>query len=733
MKLRFDLPTEAQALLALEEGETVVYCVPLDRPAPGRPDAFVSDAWFVVSRQHLWILRDGQCEVKKTIADLKKVKCESQVHGGFLIVTDQEDRETLLARFSMRNIVRVSYAAQGADLFCQGQMDELVESDEPEKYCLKCGRALPGTNECPYCGNKGMTFKRMLRVCKNYKGKFALIAGLMVVNSLVSLFMPKIQQTFIDDKLTTGQGTLLDVGLFVVMMLSCVAVIIVVNSVKYVQCVALGASISTDLRHQMYEKIQMLSLSFIKERKPGELMNRVSRDTAQIRQFMEEVFSGMFSCLITMIGTLICMLRIDVVLTLLTCCLVVFVIVLTRLFWSRIHRIFHKQWVRDDHMRNGLQDVISGIRVVKSFGREKQEAAKFQADVESFCELQKKNEGFWALFFPILTFIMGGGSYIAIFFGGTRVLAGDMTLGVLMQFVTYTGFLYGPLSWMTHMPRAIMQLMTSMNRIYDVMEEQPRITNRQAAKKITIQGRVDFEDVTFGYHSYEPVLEHVDLHVEPGEMIGLVGASGTGKSTLINLIMRLYDVNRGTLRIDGTDIRDIDQDCLHGQIGVVLQETFLFSGTVLDNLRYAKPEATLTEIIMAAKAANAHDFICKLPDGYNTYVGEKGFNISGGERQRIAIARAILNNPRLLILDEATSALDTESEFLIQQAMKRLIHGRTTFSIAHRLSTLKDADRLVVIDGKRIAEVGSHNELMEKKGIYYGLVQAQIEMAKRKE
>lgn len=213
-------------------------------------------------------------------------------------------------------------------------------------------------------------------------------------------------------------------------------------------------------------------------------------------------------------------------------------------------------------------------------------------------------------------------------------------------------------------------------------------------------------------------------------MIGLVGASGTGKSTIINLIMRLFDVDRGSITIDGIDIREIKQRSLHSQLGVVLQETFLFSGTILNNLRFANPEATMEDIIKAAKAANAHDFICKTPDGYNTYVGEKGFTLSGGERQRIAIARAILNNPKLLILDEATSALDTESEYLIQQALDRLTEGRTTFAIAHRLSTLRNADRLVVIDGHGIAEIGTHNELLEKKGIYYGLVTAQLEMAK---
>jgi len=241
---------------------------------------------------------------------------------------------------------------------------------------------------------------------------------------------------------------------------------------------------------------------------------------------------------------------------------------------------------------------------------------------------------------------------------------------------------------------------------------------------------VQFKDVVFGYSSHEQVLDGVTLDVKAGEMIGLVGPSGAGKSTLINLVMRLYDVDEGSISVDGIDIRDYNTESYHSQIGVVLQETFLFAGSVLQNIRFSNPNATMNEIIMAAKIANAHDFICRLPDGYNTYVGEKGHNLSGGEKQRIAIARAILNNPKILILDEATSALDTESEYLVQQALERLRHNRTTFAIAHRLSTLRCADRIAVVDDHKIAEIGSHNELLKKKGIYYNLVMAQLQMNK---
>ena len=305
-----------------------------------------------------------------------------------------------------------------------------------------------------------------------------------------------------------------------------------------------------------------------------------------------------------------------------------------------------------------------------------------------------------------------------------------MTPGELMQFVAYTGMLLGPLHSMTYLPREIVNMTTSLERIYDILGEEPGIKSKEDAIKKEIDGNVKFEGVVFGYHTHQPVLDGVSLEVKAGEMIGLVGPSGAGKSTLINLVMRLYDVDEGTVFIDGIDIRDYNTECFHSQIGVVLQETFLFAGSVVDNIRFAKPEASMSEIILAAKAANAHNFICKLPDGYNTYVGEKGHNLSGGEKQRIAIARAILNNPKILILDEATSALDTESEYQVQQALERLRQNRTTFAIAHRLSTLRKADRIAVIDDHKIVEVGSHNELLKNKGIYYNLVMAQLQMNK---
>ena len=491
----------------------------------------------------------------------------------------------------------------------------------------------------------------------------------------------------------------------------------------------LGSRMSMDLRRRLFTKIEELSLSFQDSRKPGDLMNRVTGDTREIRDFMENTFTGMFTYIITFIGALVIMLSMNVRLTLISMIFVPLMWILHKLFWGKIRRIFSSQRRREDNFNSRLQDVIQGMKIVKCFGKEKYEAENFDRVAGENAEIQEKNEVFWAKFQPFLGFVLNFGTLAVLYFGGVDSLKGTgFSVGEMVQFVGYSNMLFGPLGWFTWLPRRLMRLEVSMSRIDDVMSKTPDITVSENPVRKTPEGRVEFKNVTFGYKNYEPILNNVSFKAEKGEMIGLVGESGAGKSTVINLLMRLYDTDEGEILIDGVDIKDYDPETLHGMMGVVLQENFLFSGTIFENIRFSCPNASPEQVIMAAKTAGAHDFICKFPDGYNTYVGEKGHRLSGGERQRIAIARAILSDPKILILDEATASLDTESEFMIQRAIDRLKSGRTTFAIAHRLSTLKNADRIIVIDNHRVAESGSHKQLMEHGRIYKGLVEAQLEM-----
>lgn len=395
-----------------------------------------------------------------------------------------------------------------------------------------------------------------------------------------------------------------------------------------------------------------------------------------------------------------------------------------------MHRIYRRQWFVGSHANTIMHDIFGGIRVVKVFGMEKTEADKYGATVLKERNVREQNETLWNFIIPATNLLMELGEFVILYYVGTKILNKQMTLGELTQMTSYIMLIYGPLRYFSRLPRKLVRTGTSVAKVFEIIDEENDVADAESARNMDIDGTVEFKNVCFGYNSHETVLQNISFTAGKGEMIGIVGHSGAGKSTLINLIMRLYDANSGEILIDGVNIRDISQESLRSQTGVVLQETFLFSGTVYDNIAYAKPSASRDEVIRAAKLSGAHKFIIKLPDAYNTVVGERGNTLSGGERQRIAIARAILCNPKILILDEATSALDTKTEKLIQDALAQLIKNRTTFAIAHRLSTLRNATRLIVLDKGEIAEVGTHDELVRKKGIYYGLVMAQRQMAK---
>lgn len=727
MKLQYALPAWAAALTGIDL-QVVRYCVPYDLAPDG---TLLKDGCLVVTRERLLVLGNERVLDEVPLEKGTKIVCSPQVDCGLLLAR-QEDGERFLCRFTMRHMVRISYVAKGATLLAEG-IDRLVESRERELHCEKCGRILPGAALCPKCdGGRSLGLKHYWDLCSRYTLPLLLLTVLTGVVAVINVGTQFIQRDFIDNVLRPATGTLADVARFFGIMLVLTLITITLNISNTLWSNHLGTRVSRDLRARVFDKINQLSLSFLNIRQAGELMNRTVEDTNRVREFMQQTMAQMFTNLFTMAGAFILMLVMNWKMALLAVAFAPLAMLLVRLFHRKEHRIFRQQWIVDDRLNDRLQDVISGIRVVKSFGQEKRETERFRAAAGRLMQIQRRNEIFWATLYPFVTILMTAGTYFVMYFGGVHVLEGSMTPGQLIQFIAYTGMLYGPLGYVSRLPRMLVWLVNSLERIYDILDEEPDIRDRPDSKDHPIEGNVELENVTFGYRSYEPVLEGIDLSVRPGEMIGLVGSSGAGKSTIINLLMRLYEVDDGEIRIDGRPLAELSKQSLHSQIGVVLQETFLFSGTVFDNIRYANPSADERQVIEAAKMANAHEFITKLPDGYDTYVGEKGYTLSGGERQRIAIARAILHNPRLLILDEATSSLDTETEYQIQEALGRLIKGRTTFAIAHRLSTLREADRIVVIDKHRVAEVGSHNELMRQKGIYYGLVMAQLDMHKVK-
>ncbi len=725
MELNQKLDSKKLNMLKAFTNDAPIYCIPIDLTLQG---TFATDFYVGATASGVFVF-EGETLNYIPFEKIEKAFNRVQTNGGMLTL-EMNGEEILLARCSMRYASGVASLARGINILLKGNTERRVINNAREKRCRKCGRVLPGTIACPKCDKSGGNISRFLDICKQNKVVFAVIIFFMLLDALIGISKEYILRFFVDEHLVTGKGTVFDILSFFAVYLGAILIGLLIFYFKAFFCGKLGVTIVHQLRKRLSEHLQKMSLSNFNTRSTGEIVERVMGDTARVRRFFNGAFCSIFNQIFYIVGVVIIMLIMNWKLALLTFVFVPFVLLFTKTFWPKIHRMFGGLWRKIDGIQNKLQDVLSGIRIVKTYGREKSEIDEFCKANETHAILNYKNERFFAIFYPIITLLFTFSTYVIIYAGGLDVLKGNMTPGELMQFVAYTGMLLGPLHSMTYLPREIVNMTTSLERIYDILGEEPGIKSKEDAIKKEIDGNVKFEGVVFGYHTHQPVLDGVSLEVKAGEMIGLVGPSGAGKSTLINLVMRLYDVDEGTVFIDGVDIRDYNTECFHSQIGVVLQETFLFAGSVVDNIRFAKPDATMSEIILAAKAANAHNFICKLPDGYNTYVGEKGHNLSGGEKQRIAIARAILNNPKILILDEATSALDTESEYQVQQALERLRKNRTTFAIAHRLSTLRKADRIAVIDDHKIVEVGTHNELLKNKGIYYNLVMAQLQMNK---
>jgi ATP-binding cassette subfamily B protein len=483
-----------------------------------------------------------------------------------------------------------------------------------------------------------------------------------------------------------------------------------------------------DLRADLFRALQFLPLRFYDKRKIGSLISRMNNDSDMVEGYL--IFDAPFilSNAAMVVGILGLLFYMNWELALYVLLPVPPIILGSSLIWSRLQGYWRRWSARWSRLSVHLNESIAGIRVVKAFAQETRESDRFDQRNHALRNISVSAERSWLVFFMVTNFFMSFGAFFVWYFGGVQILEGQLKLGALMAFISYLWMLYQPLKWFGDFYSFMVRAFAGAERIFEVIDARSEpFDNPNAVPMPQIKGHVHFKKAAFAYDPGKIVLRDVDLEVQPGEMIGLVGKSGVGKSTLINLITRFYDASRGRVEIDGVDIRDIRLEDLRSQIGLVAQQSFLFNGTISENIAYGKPNASFDEILRAAYAANAHEFIVKKPDGYDMVVGEQGNKLSGGEKQRIAIARAILHDPKILILDEATSSLDTPTEKKIQEAIARLVAGRTTFAIAHRLSTLRSASRLVVLDAGKIAEIGTHAELMERRGIFYNLVQTQQE------
>lgn len=491
----------------------------------------------------------------------------------------------------------------------------------------------------------------------------------------------------------------------------------------------LSERIAADLRNRTYAHLQSLSLEFYSGRRTGDLMSRVGSDTDRISFFLQVYALDFANDVLTILMTAFILLSINPVLALVTLCPLPVIAWLVHRVRKRLRRGFqtgNRAW---SDMTSVLADTIPGIRVVKAFAQERREIERFRQSNQRVLQANDKVNTVWSFFGPMVALLTDMGILVVWAFGAWYIFKGNVTVGVLTAFVAYISRFYTRLDSMSRMAAAVQRAAASAQRVFEILDRVPSVAEPAHPVHLPeMRGEIEFRGVGFHYGN-RTVLEGVNLRIRPGEMIGLVGPSGAGKTTLVNLACRFYDVAEGAVLVDGIDIRSFSLESYRRHIGIVLQEPFLFYGTIAENIAYGRPNAARQEIINAAKAARAHEFILRLPDGYDSLVGERGQSLSGGERQRISIARALLIDPRILILDEATSSVDTETEREIQLALENLVKGRTTIAIAHRLSTLRRADRLVVIERGRITETGHHDELVSGSGTYARLYHAQAELA----
>ncbi|MDO8671285.1 MAG: ABC transporter ATP-binding protein [Dehalococcoidia bacterium] len=566
---------------------------------------------------------------------------------------------------------------------------------------------------------------RLLRFVKPY-WKAMLLAYLCLVGTTVlAMVVPTVIQRVIDLGIIGGDHTLLMVAAAIIVGIAALR-----GAAAYGQSYLseyLSQKVAFDLRNLLYDRIQRLSFAFHDKAQTGQLMSRATVDVEAVRMFISLASLRAVGTFILMIGVLVLMIAANWRLALVSFAFVPVVAYRAVTISRQLRPVWLSVQEEIGHMGTVLQESFSGIRVVKAFGREPFEAAKFQAKNRTMTDLNLKANRVAAFNMPFLSFILSLATLSILWYGGREVIDGRLTIGGLVAFNSYVVLLAMPLRTLGFVITLFARAISAGERVFEIIDAESAVKeNPHAIILEDVRGHVRFEDVSFGYTLRSPVLAGINIDARPGELVALLGSVGIGKSTIINLIPRFYDVTQGRVMIDGIDVRNVTIESLRRQIGIVLQDVFLFSATIRDNVAYGSVDSTDDEIFAAAKAARIHEFILGLPDGYDSWVGERGITLSGGQRQRVAIARTLLLDPRILILDDSTSSVDMGTEYLIQAALAELMKGRTTFVIAHRLRTIRNASQILVLDQGRIAERGSHHELLIKDGIYRRIYDAQL-------
>jgi ATP-binding cassette subfamily B protein len=624
-----------------------------------------------------------------------------------------------------------------------------VQTEEPidPPRCPSCSLRLSTKEEsCPRCMEKGQILGQIGNLLWPHRRGALVLCGLTVLGVIAELVPPKLQQYMVDHILNSptvssiGDGTSTNSGqvpfptalLVVVLALAFSRILLsLVSALKGQISTAIGTGLTGTLREQMVQKLQRLAVAYYDRHQVGSMLSRVAHDSEVLHGLMHQLTGGFLLQTVQLVGVGAMLLWLNPKLAMFTLIPVPLVIAGSWVFWRKVYPRYYRLWDASSRQMSVLGGMLSGIRVVKAFAQEDREFAKFQKASDHLKQWRQWVEYTNAWYSATMSMVFSLGGLIVWYIGGRDVIGNEMTLGELIAFLAYLAMFYAPLSALSNFTSWLTSFLSGSKRVLELLDTPVAIQESlDPAHWPDPKGRIEFRNVTFGYDRNQPVIKDVSFQVTPGEMIGIVGRSGSGKTTMVNLLGRFYDVQEGSVLVDGIDIRELPIQTLRQRLGIVFQDSFLFRGTIWKNLSFGRPSTSIEEGLVAAKAAGAHDFIMRQSLGYETMLGEHGAGLSGGEKQRLSIARTLLYDPRILILDEATSNIDAEAEKCIQEALEVLIHGRTTIAIAHRLSTLRNADRILVFDRGRLIEEGSHFELLSRDGTYARLVRIQTQVSR---